>query len=90
MPKHVDPEHDPLIRDTLAEAVAESTEEGGRQLTQRELGRLKKKKALLAHVQSKQGETRDGTAEQDGERDSKKPRSETDEGATEHVEMDVS
>lgn len=51
MPKNVDPEHDPLIRDTLSEAATFDPATEGKQLTQRELGRIKKKKALLAKIQ---------------------------------------
>ena len=58
MPKNVDPEHDPLIRDTLSEAAAIDPETDGKGLTQRELGRLRKKKALLAKIQEKEQQKR--------------------------------
>ncbi|CDO68396.1 hypothetical protein BN946_scf184815.g43 [Trametes cinnabarina] len=91
LPKNVDPEHDPLIRDTLSEAAAVASLDGeGKQLTQRELGRLKKKKALLAKIQEQEQQkrsSREGTAaatEGEGEagREVKRARSEsTGEGA---------
>ncbi|KAI0642324.1 WD40-repeat-containing domain protein [Trametes meyenii] len=84
LPKNVDPEHDPLIRDTLSEAaVAVSVDAEGKQLTQRELGRLKKKKALLAKIQAQEQQkqtSREGTAATDGEetrREVKRARSES-------------
>ncbi|KAI0630672.1 WD40-repeat-containing domain protein [Trametes polyzona] len=81
LPKNVDPEHDPLIRDTLSEVAVEGAPEG-KQLTQRELGRLKKKKALLAKVQEQEQQrrsSREGTAatEGDAEREVKRARSES-------------
>ncbi|KAI0773221.1 hypothetical protein BD413DRAFT_540191 [Trametes elegans] len=71
LPKNVDPEHDPLIRDTLSEAaVAAPSGEDGKPLTQRELGRLRKKKALLAKIQAQEqqtrGASREGSAATDG------------------------
>ncbi|KAI0352084.1 WD40 repeat-like protein [Trametes cingulata] len=82
LPKNVDPEHDPLIRDTLSEAAAASIDGGaeGRQLTQRELGRLKKKKALLAKIQAQEQQkqaSREGTAEGEADREVKRARSES-------------
>ncbi|KAI0369855.1 hypothetical protein BV20DRAFT_996374 [Pilatotrama ljubarskyi] len=81
LPKNVDPEHDPLIRDTLSEAAAVSIDGGaeGKQLTQRELGRLKKKKALLAKIQAQEQQkqaSREGTAEGEADREVKRARSE--------------
>ncbi|KAI0675915.1 WD40-repeat-containing domain protein [Trametes maxima] len=84
LPKNVDPEHDPLIRDTLSEAaVAISADVEGKQLTQRELGRLKKKKALLAKIQAQEQQnqpSREGSTATDGEetgREVKRARSES-------------
>ncbi|KAI0076611.1 WD40 repeat-like protein [Panus rudis PR-1116 ss-1] len=54
MPKAVDPEHDPMIKDDLSELASTEAGKEGKALTQRELGRLKNKKALLAKIQEKQ------------------------------------
>ncbi|KAI0741370.1 WD40-repeat-containing domain protein [Daedaleopsis nitida] len=103
LPKNVDPDHDPLIRDTLSEAAAMDPETDGKQMTQRELGRLKKKKALLAKIQEKEQQKRGASEAGDAEaaieaeagREIKKTRSESD-GASEvgrdvqDVEMDAS
>ncbi|KAI9062584.1 hypothetical protein FKP32DRAFT_1573444 [Trametes sanguinea] len=74
LPKNVDPEHDPLIRDTLSEVAAAASIDGeGKQLTQRELGRLKKKKALLAKIQEQEQQkqsSREGTTEAEAEAES--------------------
>ncbi|OBZ66832.1 tRNA (guanine-N(7)-)-methyltransferase non-catalytic subunit TRM82 [Grifola frondosa] len=80
MPKNVDSEHDALVRDTLSDIAAESEE--GKELTQRELARLRKKKALLAKIQE---QAREETAEKGrdndaDERESKKARSESENG----------
>ncbi|RPD73383.1 WD40 repeat-like protein [Lentinus tigrinus ALCF2SS1-7] len=84
MPKNVDPEHDPLIRDTLSEAAAVDLDTDGKGLTQRELGRLKKKKALLAKIQEKEQQKRGASevAETQAEagREVKRTRSESGEG----------
>ncbi|KAI8985736.1 WD40-repeat-containing domain protein [Trametes punicea] len=85
LPKNVDPEHDPLIRDTLSEAAAASLDGEGKQLTQRELGRLRKKKALLAKIQEQERQkrfSREGTCtgtegEAETEREVKRARSES-------------
>ncbi|KAL1945160.1 hypothetical protein VTO73DRAFT_2780 [Trametes versicolor] len=83
LPKNVDPEHDPLIRDTLSEvAAAPADGADGKQLTQRELGRLRKKKALLAKIQEQEQKaqaSREGTAgtEAEAEREVKRARSES-------------
>ncbi|KAI0709668.1 WD40-repeat-containing domain protein [Cerioporus squamosus] len=81
MPKNVDPEHDPLIRDSLSEAAAIDPETDGKGLTQRELGRLRKKKALLAKIQEKeqQKEKRgvSEVAESEAGREVKRTRSES-------------
>ncbi|OSD04707.1 WD40 repeat-like protein [Trametes coccinea BRFM310] len=83
LPKNVDPEHDPLIRDTLSEVAAVASIDGeGKQLTQRELGRLKKKKALLAKIQEQEQQkqrSREGTTEveADSGREVKRARSES-------------
>ncbi|KAK7687287.1 hypothetical protein QCA50_009792 [Cerrena zonata] len=53
MPKQVDPEHDPMIREELPSAPPEDDPE--KRLTQRELGRLKNKKALLAKISKREG-----------------------------------
>ena len=102
MPKNVDPEHDPLIRDTLSEAAAIDPEAEGKQLTQRELGRLKKKKALLAKIQEKEqqkrgaSETGETEAQDEAEREIKRTRSESStsrnegEGDVQDVEMHAS
>ncbi|KAH9931875.1 uncharacterized protein B0H18DRAFT_952543 [Fomitopsis serialis] len=58
MPKNVDPEHDPLRRDLLAEATPEPGAEGSagqKELTQREQARLKKKRALAAKLAKEKG-----------------------------------
>ncbi|KAI1788151.1 WD40 repeat-like protein [Ganoderma leucocontextum] len=82
LPKHVDPEHDALIRDTLSEAAAFDPQTEGKQLTQRELGRLKKKKALLAKIQEREElskrASREGSVE--GGRGIKKSRSDSADG----------
>ena len=69
MPKQVDPEYDPMIREELPTSVPEN--DAGKQLTQRELGRLKNKKALLAKIQQKQGTPQTSEADKidRGERD---------------------
>ncbi|KAI0333911.1 hypothetical protein GY45DRAFT_1243707 [Cubamyces sp. BRFM 1775] len=95
LPKNVDPEHDPLVRDTLSEAAAVSIDGDGKQLTQRELGRLKKKKALLAKIQEQEQQkrpSREGTGEAEAEREIKRARSESgaETPATGDVEMDAS
>ncbi|TFK83764.1 WD40 repeat-like protein [Polyporus arcularius HHB13444] len=79
MPKNVDPEHDPLIRDTLSEAAAIDPETDGKELTQRELGRLRKKKALLAKIQEKEQQKRGASevAETESGRAVKRTRSES-------------
>ncbi|KAH9852170.1 WD40-repeat-containing domain protein [Lenzites betulinus] len=84
LPKNVDPEHDAVIRDTLSEAAAAASVDGagadGKPLTQRELGRLRKKKALLAKIQEQEQlrqASREGTADVvEAEREVKKARSE--------------
>ncbi|KAI0793716.1 WD40-repeat-containing domain protein [Fomes fomentarius] len=97
MPKNVDPEHDPLIRDTLSEAAAFDPEAEGKQLTQRELGRLKKKKALLAKIQEREQQKRGASEgiEAEAGREMKRTKSESehnDEGGgdVKDVEMDAS
>lgn len=86
MPKNVDPEHDPLIRDTLSEAAAIDPETDGQGLTQRELGRLRKKKALLAKIQEKEQQKRgasevvDTSAEAEAGRETKRNRAESGDG----------
>ncbi|KAH9893323.1 WD40-repeat-containing domain protein [Cubamyces lactineus] len=95
LPKNVDPEHDPLVRDTLSEAAVASLDGDGKQLTQRELGRLKKKKALLAKIQEQEQQkrsSREGTGEVEAEREIKRARSESgaEAPATGDVEMDAS
>ncbi|KAH9951156.1 WD40-repeat-containing domain protein [Amylocystis lapponica] len=80
LPKNVDPEHDPMQRDVLAELAAEPTgiQEKEKELTLREQARLKKKRALAAKLQAQAlGNVRD---EKDGEgtRESKRAKSETD------------
>ena len=79
LPKNVDPEHDALIRDSLAEAAAAAVDEA--QLTPRELGRLRKKKALLAKIQEKEQLKRAGSeagvdADAEGQPEVKKTKSE--------------
>ena len=78
MPKQVDPEYDPMIREELPTSVPEN--DGGKQLTQRELGRLKNKKALLAKIQQKQSTPQTSEADkidsEAEERESKKKKSE--------------
>lgn len=64
----------------MAAAPAEGTD--GKQLTQRELGRLRKKKALLAKIQEQEQKAqaiREGTAGTEGEaeREVKRARSES-------------
>lgn len=91
MPKNVDPEHDPLRRDLLAEAdgTPEPVPDGAgkarqkKELTQRELARLKKKRAVAATAQ-KQGqavgqekEESAGPIDEGGERVFKRAKSET-------------
>ena len=63
LPKHVDPEHDALIRDSLSEAAAFDPATDGKELTQRELGRIRKKKALLAKIQEREGLAKRGGRE---------------------------
>ena len=85
LPKNVDPEHDALIRDTLTEAVAADVNED--QLTQRELGRLKKKKALLAKIQEKEQLKRAGS-EADAEEQPEVKRTRSEAGTNEvDIEM---
>ncbi|PCH44155.1 hypothetical protein WOLCODRAFT_164948 [Wolfiporia cocos MD-104 SS10] len=86
MPKNVDPEHDPLRRDLLAEAdstpepEAEQARGKGKgaqrkELTQRELARLKKKRALAEKLQE-QAQLQTGDAQDaDRQRESKRARS---------------
>ncbi|TFY60518.1 hypothetical protein EVJ58_g5100 [Rhodofomes roseus] len=73
MPKNVDPEHDPLRRDLLAEATPEpGAEDKGqkKELSQREQARLKKKRALAAKLaEDKKGEGDEGEGEGEGEGD---------------------
>ena len=90
LPKNVDPEHDALIRDSLAEAAAADVDEA--QLTQRELGRLRKKKALLAKIQEKEQLKRVGSeagvdADAEGQPEVKRTRSEGGVDAGADVEM---
>lgn len=47
-----DPEHDTLIRGGISSSLP--TDENGKQLTQRELGRLRSKRVLLAKMKQKQ------------------------------------
>ena len=60
MPKNVDPEHDPMVRDDLATLdptalLAEATAGDGKaQLTQRELARLKNKQALVESIKKRE------------------------------------
>ncbi|KAI0832075.1 WD40-repeat-containing domain protein [Trametes gibbosa] len=85
LPKNVDPEHDAVVRDTLSEAAAAASVDGagvdGKPLTQRELGRLRKKQALLAKIQEQaqaRHASREGTADAaDAERETKRARSES-------------
>ncbi|CAL1715501.1 unnamed protein product [Somion occarium] len=56
MPKQVDLEHDSMQREDLSE-IASTPGDKGKQLTQRELGRLKNKKALLKKIQEKQAKS---------------------------------
>ena len=93
MPKHVDPEHDALIRDSLSEAAAFDPATDGKELTQRELGRIRKKKALLAKIQEREGLAKRGSregsevggeVEVEGGRDVKRSRSDS-EGAADGV-----
>ena len=76
LPKNVDPEHDPLRRDLLAEmALAEvSTPEAEagqgpkKELTMREQARLRKKRALAAKLMEKEkGKDEVGDVEEGGE-----------------------
>ncbi|KAH9926247.1 WD40-repeat-containing domain protein [Epithele typhae] len=85
LPKNVDPAHDPHIRDGLAEAAAVD-EEG---LTLRELGRLKKKRALLARIQEKERAQQGCGASEEAGPEAKKARSETGEGEGQHEGADV-
>lgn len=90
MPKNVDPEHDPMRRNELEaleaavnpfEASRASTPQSGeaqakaRELTQREAARLKRKQALSAKLQEKQGASASPSVEPEG-RETKKARSE--------------
>ena len=90
LPKNVDPEHDPLRRDFLAEvALAEvSTPEPEaaqglkKELTMREQARLRKKRALAAKLMEKEkgkGEAGSGghVEESKDERESKRVRSDS-------------
>lgn len=53
MPKNVDPEYDSMKRDHLSDVLAEPAGTSSeKQLTQRELARLKKKRALALKVQN--------------------------------------
>ncbi|TCD69470.1 tRNA (guanine-N(7)-)-methyltransferase non-catalytic subunit trm82 [Steccherinum ochraceum] len=58
MPKNVDPEHDPIVRDDLAtldpSELTEDAVEGKGKLTQRELARLKNKRALVESIKGKE------------------------------------
>ncbi|KAM5544290.1 hypothetical protein V8D89_001950 [Ganoderma adspersum] len=95
MPKHVDPEHDALIRDALSEAAAFDPATDGKELTQRELGRIRKKKALLAKIQEREDLAKRGSregseaaAEVEGGREVKRSRSDSEgaaDGAVEEV-----
>ncbi|EED81216.1 predicted protein [Postia placenta Mad-698-R] len=91
MPKNVDPEHDPLRRDLLAEADGTpepASDSAGKarqkkELTQRELARLKKKRAVAATVQKQSqavGQEKEegaGPIDEGGEREFKRAKSET-------------
>ena len=93
MPKHVDPEHDALIRDSLSEAAAFDPATDGKELTQRELGRIRKKKALLAKIQEREDLAKRGSREgsevaAEGGRGVKRSRSESGDGAKEGKEED--
>ncbi|TBU30168.1 WD40 repeat-like protein [Dichomitus squalens] len=84
LPKNVDPDHDALIRDTLSEAAAFDPDAAdAKKLTLRELGRLKKKKALLAKIQEREEgakrASREGS-EAVSEREVKRARSESESG----------
>ena len=83
MPKHVDPEHDALIRDSLSEAAAFDPATDGKELTQRELGRIRKKKALLAKIQEREEQGKRASREGSEaliEREVKRARSESESG----------
>lgn len=103
MPKNVDPEHDPIVRDDLAtldssmltdDLTASANGKGkGKakvQLTQRELARLKNKKALIESIRGKEaskGITPEMTEE---ERETKKAKAQTAAGQGKEVGMDDS
>ncbi|KAI0918072.1 hypothetical protein AcV5_002850 [Taiwanofungus camphoratus] len=101
MPKNVDPEHDPLRRDLLSEVSAETgdvsqAKRREKELTQRELARLKKKRALADKLQEQAQATDHPRAEGDkpGEeqRNGKRAKSETDtaHSRADHNAMDES
>lgn len=77
MPKNVDPEHDPLGSDAPMDLSADLKDEAteGKELTQREQARLRKKRALAAKLQEKAQVYSGVEGEQ---RENKKARSEPD------------
>ncbi|OCH87825.1 WD40 repeat-like protein [Obba rivulosa] len=82
MPKNVDPEHDPLGSDAPMDLAVDLREDAveGKELTQREQARLRKKRALAAKIQEQHGSRTPG-ADRGGEgeeRETKKARSEPD------------
>lgn len=80
MPKNVDPEYDSMKRDNLSDVLAETGSGSEKQLTQRELARRKKKRALALKVHGESAAAQNGSqaaAEPEGEeRSGKKARSE--------------
>ena len=85
MSKHVDPEHDPfegpmvieegVVHADVAQAERGSRKRKGKELTQREQARQKKKQAVLAKIQE-QGQTEAGSVieTEESEKGSKKPK----------------
>lgn len=92
MPKNVDPEHDPMVRDDLATLdptalLAEAASGDGKaQLTQRELARLKNKQALVESIKKREAEKLP-TAPSEEERDSKKVKAHEGDSAGQDVAM---
>lgn len=77
MPKNVDPGHELVKRDFLSETATNAGDDvSKKELSLREQGRLKNKRALMAKLQA---QNEKGTPlENEEERESKKPRSEAD------------
>ncbi|THH27790.1 hypothetical protein EUX98_g6388 [Antrodiella citrinella] len=83
MPKNVDPEHDPIVRDDIAALLNSTdadttdatsvTDQGKKELTQRELARLKNKKALVESIREREA------GKESVEREAKKIRTDTEE-----------